>query len=114
MILPNAENARVDLSKVAEYLLAEAHPVGRTKAEFFMSLGFSATRPEELRRALQKLAGGSEVVDREVTIFGTKYVVDGLIEGEHRARFVRTVWFVQPGDDVPRLVTAYPAPQRSK
>jgi len=114
MILPNAENARVNLSKIVDYLLSEAHPVGRAKAEFFMSLGFSSTRPEELRTAFRKLASGSEVVDREVTIYGTKYVVDGLIEGEQRARFVRTVWFAQLGDDVPRLVTAYPAPLRSK
>jgi hypothetical protein len=42
-------------------------------------------------------------------MYGTKYVVDGTIEGPAgHAGTVRTVWIVESEGDAPRLVTAYP------
>jgi hypothetical protein len=40
--LPNASKARVDRSKVVDYLLAIDHPEGAGKAEFFTQFGFTA------------------------------------------------------------------------
>jgi hypothetical protein len=43
------------------------------------------------------------------TVHGKKYIVDGAIETPSgKTPVVRTVWIVDEGSDVPRLVTAYP------
>jgi hypothetical protein len=39
--LPNADRALIDEARIREYLLSDAHPVGRFKAAFFRSLGFT-------------------------------------------------------------------------
>jgi hypothetical protein len=105
--LPTGSAARVEIKKVSEYLLSETHPVGRTKAVFFKGLGIA---PDELISELLRIARSEEVVDRTVTSFGIKYVVDGRIEGKRGSALVRTVWVAENEEAAPRLVTAYPAP----
>jgi hypothetical protein len=40
---------------------------------------------------------------------GRKYIIDGAIETPGgKTPLVRTVWIIDRGSDVPRLVTAYP------
>jgi hypothetical protein len=39
--LPNAENAVIDPEKLRDYLLSPLHPVGRFKAVFFSSFGYT-------------------------------------------------------------------------
>lgn len=46
MLLPHAEHAIIERAKLEHYLLSFSHPVGRFKARFFASLGFSADRSE--------------------------------------------------------------------
>jgi hypothetical protein len=50
-VLPNGEQAVVDLRKIKDYLLSPTHPEGRAKARFFIRHGFSTDRPEELALA---------------------------------------------------------------
>ena len=91
------------------YLLSEVHPIGRWKAEFFRSLGYSPEAPDIFRRDLLELANGSEVSDLITTAHGIKYVVDGYL-GVVGATpvMVRTVWIASREGAPPRLVTAYP------
>lgn len=112
MTLPNASSARVEFEKVTGYLLSEAHPVGKAKARFFQRLGFHVSRPEELLAGLLRLAREGEVLDQEATVFGTKYVVDGTLEGPSGVSApVRTIWILERESVAPRLVTAYPGPR---
>lgn len=109
MKLPNAELAAVPEDKVTRYLLAEDHPIGRAKAAFFAAFGFSAQAWGQMVGALRQHAGQHEVARVEASPFGTRYVIEGaLIAPDGRSPVVRTVWFVEAGDDVPRFVTAYP------
>jgi hypothetical protein len=39
--LPNVENARIDRTKIVDYLLAIDHPEGAGKATFFLRFGFT-------------------------------------------------------------------------
>jgi hypothetical protein len=107
--VPNAELAHVDEDKILHYLLSDTHPVGRAKAEFFRSLGFAVDQPDELRKALLALVRLEEVVVEVRTDYGEKYAVDGMIVGRDGAARVRTVWIVDRGATVPRLITAYPS-----
>ena len=109
MKLPNATLALVERQKITEYLLNREHPDNGGKADFFIGLGFSAEDWETLAEALRSLAVDAEVTHRVESLHGKKYIVVGKIESPvGKARVVRTVWLVDLGETIPRLVTAYP------
>ena len=112
-LLPNAARAIVSERKLKEYLLSQTHPDGRGKAKFFAAHGFSAEHWQVLAEALKSHAAAHPVAGEEETVFGVRYVVDGkLLAPDGRSPRVRSVWFIDVGSDNPRLVTAYPSPQR--
>jgi hypothetical protein len=41
-MLPNADNAIIEPSKIRDYLLSATHPVGRFESVVFNSLGYTA------------------------------------------------------------------------
>ena len=47
MRLPNADQARIERAKTADYLLSTDHPHGRDKAAAFLRFGFSPERWEK-------------------------------------------------------------------
>jgi hypothetical protein len=108
--LPNSDVATIPDQKLRRYLLDEEHPVGGSKARFFKELGFSSDDVQKLRESLLGIARSEEA--REVaSSHGMKYIVDGdvrSLSGERSAR-IRTVWLLEPGQTVPRFITAYPA-----
>jgi hypothetical protein len=106
--LPNAAQAVVDPAKVRDYLLSPEHPVGRAKARFFGALGFRRADWSALRDALLAHARG-EAEPAGGGAHGQKYAVRGILQGPAgREAPVVSVWIVLTGEDVPRLVTAYP------
>jgi hypothetical protein len=109
MRLPNADGAEVDSAKVRDYLLAPEHPVDRAKARVFAALGFTRADWPALRGAPLALARDGEAAPGAATVFGQKWTVRGTLRGPAgRSAPVVTAWIVLAGEDVPRLVTAYP------
>ena len=107
--MPNAADARVDRTKIVDYLLSLNHPDGRSKAIFFGSIGYDRRRWGQLAAALKRHGADNEVTAVRTTDHGALYTVDGTILGPtHRPRNVRTVWLIAKGTVRPRLVTAYP------
>ena len=80
MKLPNLENAEIPESKITKYLLSTTHRAGKSKASFFMQFGFDLDRWEALALALKQHASDTEVALVEQTIFGTRYIIDGLLK----------------------------------
>jgi hypothetical protein len=110
--LPFAEHAIIDPRKLRDYALSPEHPVGRFKATFFSSLGFTARNWKELDQELRNLVFWNEAELGERTAFGQKYVVGGRINGPAgRAVEIVAVWIVLEGEQIPRLVTLYPGAQ---
>jgi hypothetical protein len=56
MVLPLAENAFVDQSKIVDYLLSMTHPDGQAKARFFIAFGF---HPSQWRQLADSAFGGN-------------------------------------------------------
>ena len=81
MYFPHIDEAHVPGSKISDYLLADDHPAGRSKALFFNSQGFRKDQPAVLIRALLQHAAGNEVSSALQTHFGAKYLIDGRISG---------------------------------
>ena len=109
MSLPNADRAIVDPAKVRDYLLSSVHPVGRFKATFFVSLGYTQDRWETLRDDLLALARIGDAVPGRRRMFGRMFEVDGMLTGPSGPTAeIRTVWIIANDEASPRFVTAYP------
>jgi len=109
MKLPNAEKAVVEREKIADYLLNPAHPDNGGKADFFGRLGFRRSEWKTLVSAFLALARKTEVAQSLKSPHGEKYVIVGRIESpDGKPAAVQTIWIVDSGSDVARLVTAYP------
>jgi len=65
MKLPNSDSAYIASRKLKEYLLSESHPIGRSKAKFFRSLGFDEKNFNLLERGLTTIVRSQEVKEIE-------------------------------------------------
>ena len=109
MSLPNADRAIVDPAKIRDYLLSASHPVGRFKAAFFFSLGYSEDRWEVLRDHVLALARTGIALPGRPSPYGRKFDLDGILTGPSgRSAAVRMVWMLRIGEEIPRLVTVMP------
>lgn len=109
MKLPNRDQAIVPEAKITSYLLDVEHESGRGKALFFVRFGFSVAKWEVLAQALIQHADEHDIVKQEATRFGTRYVIEGILQTpSRRTPQVRTVWFIPKDKQEPRLTTAYP------
>lgn len=109
MKLPHRTHVVVSIAKLTEYVLSETHPTGKFKAEFFRNVGFDEDNAARLAKALRKIANSEKVQRVSESVFGSKYIIDGYIEGPNGKKVkVRTVWVIESGQKRPRFVTAYP------
>lgn len=102
--------AIVDLAKLRDYCLNEAHPRGRHKAKVFRSrLGASAGDASQLQQILQTAVIDrlEELIPTKSDAFGNRFVLDIEVELRGRAATVRCAWIVGPGEEVVRLTTCY-------
>jgi hypothetical protein len=100
----------VDVEKLREYCLSEAHLHGRHKARVFRSrLGLTAADAEVLRKALLVAARNSEHNLRAINAdeFGQRYVLDFPMTTTSSTAIVRSGWIVRVGEDVLRLTSCY-------
>ena len=115
MKLPQQERASVPREKITNYLLSPTHRDGRSKAAFFTHFGFMASDWEVLAAALKRHAIEYEVTSIEESLFGKRYVIEGMLTApDGRAPVIRSVWFIANGEDVPRFATAYPLKWRNR
>ncbi len=109
MKLANPDLLIVEQEKITDYLLNAAHPDNGGKAQFFFSAGFSREGWQMLAAAFQQLAGTFLVTKKVESAHGIKYVVDGkMTTPSGKMCEVRTIWIIDKGEKMPRLVTAYP------
>jgi hypothetical protein len=115
MKLPHASEAEVPEAKVVLYLLNPDHRAGKGKACFFMNCGFDAADWPALADALRQHALENDVAKIETNALGSRFVVEGGMATPNGAiAGVRVVWFIESGERVPRLVTAYPLKRKQQ
>jgi len=109
MKLPKAVKTVVERGKIVNYLLNPAHPDNGGKEEFFEKLGFRRAAWKALAEALQTMAVRTDVAQSVKSPHGQKHVIVGRIDSPTgKSPMVRTIWIVDRGTNVARLVTAYP------
>lgn len=97
-------------AKVVDYLLDPGHPIGGAKASFFESFGFMRDRADLLTAALLDHTDRHPVYSERAHRYGVNREIRGnLPSPDGRDPCIVVVWFQTVGDDVHRLLTAYPS-----
>lgn len=106
--MSNAAQAATPEDKFVNYLLDPDHKEGQHKAHVIKSvLGYDRTNWSEFSDKIFREVQKSPVSTITTTKHGTKYKVPVIVYGK-KGRFLRlnTVWQIDDGSNVPRLVTA--------
>ena len=115
MKLPHREKAHVPIEKIRDYLLAEGHPEGGSKARLLRGLGHDERTIDILIQNLLDIAYSGEVSKIVPTTFGTRYQIDGeLLTPAGILIGFRTVWLLEGHEERPRFITGYPTALRDK
>src|SRR6185312_7620482 len=100
--LPDAHRAFVEETRIRQYLLNSRHPVGGSKARFFLACRFSADHWHEFRDALVAHAQTNPVKRTVATNWGTRCTVECHCRTpDGRDPCIRTVWQLEA--EGPRL-----------
>ncbi|MEG5019353.1 MULTISPECIES: DUF6883 domain-containing protein [Microcoleus] len=109
MLIPNAENAVIDIRKLRDYCLNPEHDDGKHKARLFSSiLGMTPDNAEELRQILVEVIQTHEAQLGRRDGFGQRYTLDFTIEWQNRSATLRSGWIIEHDSEIPRLTTCYP------
>jgi hypothetical protein len=109
MRIPNADRAVIAPEKLRGYLLNPLHRRGGAKARLLMSLGYRAEDCGRLEQDLRTQHLTREVTAVTHTEYGVRFEIIATIvtpSGAH-CDFC-SVWQIDEGADVPRLITLYP------
>jgi hypothetical protein len=109
MKLPFADEADVPKAKIVLYLLNPEHRRGKSKARFFQGRGFSAESRQAMVNSPRQHAAKNDIAKEETTPLGVRMVVEGgMAMPNGTVAEVRSIWFIEHGERIPRFVTAYP------
>jgi hypothetical protein len=93
MLIPNADNAVVDIHKLRGYCLNSKHRTGKHKARLFYSLlGMTAENADELREILLQVVKTEEAKLGRRDAFGQRYTVDFPLEWQNKSAMIRSGW----------------------
>ena len=107
MKLPNGDRAIVTHEKLYGFLLNERHHSQPGHAILFRRLlGLTPANGEQLRKALLNAAARGEATPGQISPFGRKYVIRFPMTGPRGTYEVLSVWIIENGELLPRLVTA--------
>jgi len=108
MQLPNRALAVIAQEKLTDYVLNTRHERGGTKARFLARFGYAVHNwrrlEADIRGALE-----TEVDMARTTEYGMRYEIRMMLQTPVGMPLtVRTIWQIDNGTDVPRLITLYP------
>jgi len=109
MRIPNADRAVIEHQKIVLYLLNPDHPDGGSKARLLLSLGYSASNWQRFDADLRRMHLSENALVASRTIWGDRYEIVAPITGPVGDTVLfRSVWQIDLGTEVPRLITMYP------
>jgi uncharacterized protein DUF6883 len=112
-LLEIVERLSIPTPKVTGYLLKLDHPRGASKDRFFMGVGFRPEYPVPLFDALLEHGDMNDIVTTESRPGAMVYTVEGeVVSPDGRNPRIGTVWQVDAGSNVARLITAVPLRRR--
>src|ERR1043165_6160127 len=109
MRIPNADRAIIDSDKLVRYLLDVDHPQGGPKARLLVSLGYSTLQWQQLENDLRRWHLTEDYLATSQSRWGIRYEIVAPLTGPAGDTVLfRSIWQIDIGTDIPRLITMYP------
>jgi hypothetical protein len=113
MRIPNADKAVIAPEKLRDYLLNLAHRRGSSKARLLLSCGYRFEAWQVLEADLRSQHLIAEFTSVKDNPHGRRFEIQApLATPSGRQIVFRSIWQIDRGNDVPRLITMYPSNQR--
>lgn len=110
MKIPNSDQAVIESTKLTDYLLNIQHKKGDSKAKLLIKCGYSLDNWQQLELDIRRFHLNSDVTVSKSTMYGVRYeILTNLITPNNEVLFVKTVWQIDIGTDIPRFITLVPA-----
>jgi hypothetical protein len=109
MKVPNADQAVIAQDKVCNYLLNVTHRRGASKARLLLAMGYRVDDWQRLEADIHAQHLTQEVARVVDTDYGPRYeIVAPLVGPAARSVTFRSVWQIDTGTVMPRLITMHP------
>lgn len=109
MKIPNADRAIIAQDKLCDYLLNIDHEWGGSKARRLVAMGYALDQWQRLESDLRAQHLTVDVDRIGDTEYGPRYEIVAVLVGPSgKSVTFRSVWQIDTGTDVPRLITMYP------
>jgi hypothetical protein len=109
MRIPNAEKAIIAPEKLRDYLLNPAHRRGSTKARLLLACGYRADLWQVLDADLRTQHLTVDVAVIKDVSYGQRFEISAPLATPSGRRIVfQSVWQIDKGAELPRLITLYP------
>ncbi len=109
MKLPNGDRAVIAPAKLRDYLLNISHRSGVSKARLLHSMGYTRRDWTRLEADLRSQHLTSDAVLDGADEYGVSYAIETSLTGPvGRPVVFRSIWQIDSGTDIPRLITMYP------
>lgn len=109
MRIPNADKAIIAPEKLRDYLLNPAHRRGASKARLLLACGYRAAEWHVLETDLRMQHLVADFAATKTNPYGTRFEISApLAAPSGRRILVQSVWQIDKGTDLPRLITLYP------
>ncbi len=96
-------------AKIRDYLLNPEHEIGRWKAAFFMSQGFTRDKFIELSHALEAHFAANAHIELDKDEWGRRFECKGPIKTPSgKTPTIISAWMQGDNDPVPRFISAHP------
>jgi hypothetical protein len=109
MRIPNTDRAVIAPDKLVKYLLNVEHPKGGSKAKLLVRMGYQPDNWQQLEADIRSQHLSAELTAETENEYGTRYEIVAPLAGPAgRAVTFRSVWQIDAGTDIPRLITMVP------
>jgi hypothetical protein len=109
MKVPNADQAVIAQDKLCNYLLNVSHRRGASKARLLMAMGYRIDNWQRLEADIRTQHLTQEVDSVVDTDYGPRYeIVASLLGPAGWSATFRSVWQIDTGTVMPRLITMHP------
>jgi hypothetical protein len=109
MRLPNLDRAIIDPAKLRSYVLNTEHKRGGTRARLLARFGYHRDQWRLLEAGIRRRRLEADVQVVRSSPYGVRYEIRAPLHTPvGRELMVRTIWQIDEGTDVPRLITLFP------
>jgi hypothetical protein len=108
MLIPNAENAVLDIRKLRDYCLDMNHDLGGHTARVFRSvLSIDRSDADWLSEEILRAIANADARQTKQNSYGDHYAAKITVTRQNRTAVINTTWIIRHNEDFPRFTSAW-------